>query len=135
MKTLLAVILVSTALFAQDTRRVIEPAIPSACATLEAGAYRHCRPPPGNRRGKTGYRAHTGIAGWMPSRSCGGTPVQRRTQRIFSGPLELRPGVTLALDEGTILFASRDPRLYDRTPGGWHSQARPGSTDRVVFER
>jgi len=32
---------------------------------------------------------------------------------FLSGPLELKPGVTLLVDSGVTLFASRNPRAYD----------------------
>src|ERR1019366_3527818 len=39
-------------------------------------------------------------------------------RRIFlSGPILLKPGVTLQIDANAALFASRDPRDYDLTPG------------------
>lgn len=36
---------------------------------------------------------------------------------FLTGPLSLRPGVTLLVDAGTALYASRNPRDYDLTPG------------------
>jgi polygalacturonase len=36
---------------------------------------------------------------------------------FLTGPIQLRPGVTLLVDAGTVLVASRDPRVYDLTPG------------------
>jgi polygalacturonase len=36
---------------------------------------------------------------------------------FLSGPLQLRAGVTLLVDAGVILFASRNPRDYDTRPG------------------
>jgi polygalacturonase len=36
---------------------------------------------------------------------------------FLSGPLQLRAGVTLLVDTGVILFASRNPRDYDVRPG------------------
>ena len=38
-------------------------------------------------------------------------------QTFLSGPLTLRSGVTLVVDADASLAASRDPRLYDITPG------------------
>ena len=37
---------------------------------------------------------------------------------LLTGPLTLRPGVTLVVDKNTALVASRDPRVFDTTPGG-----------------
>src|SRR5215471_256640 len=36
---------------------------------------------------------------------------------FLSGPLSMKAGVTLWIDAGTTLFASRNPRVFDRTPG------------------
>jgi polygalacturonase len=40
------------------------------------------------------------------------------TRRAFlSGPLRLKPGVTLVVDSGAIVFGSRDPKVYELSPG------------------
>jgi len=36
---------------------------------------------------------------------------------FLSGPLELREGVTLLIDKGVTLYASRNPKDFDTTPG------------------
>jgi polygalacturonase len=38
-------------------------------------------------------------------------------QVFLTGPLQLRTGVTLVVDADTVLVGSRDPRVYDLTPG------------------
>jgi polygalacturonase len=43
--------------------------------------------------------------------------AQGRKNVFITGPLTLRPGVTLVVDAHTALVASRDPRLYDLVPG------------------
>ena len=49
---------------------------------------------------------------------------------FLSGPLELKEGVTLLVDKGVTLFASRDPKDYDmpvqRMPGG-RASGGPGT--------
>jgi polygalacturonase len=42
---------------------------------------------------------------------------KRKNNVFLSGPLMLRAGVTLVISANTALVASRDPRLYDLTPG------------------
>ena len=37
---------------------------------------------------------------------------------FLSGPLELKNGVTLLVDKGVTLYASRDPKLYETRPNG-----------------
>jgi polygalacturonase len=44
-------------------------------------------------------------------------PASARTDAFLSGPLELRHGVVLVVSRGGFLFASRNPRDYDRSPG------------------
>lgn len=79
---------------AADRRHVTEPALPGAiCATLSPPtdnlqtALNHCQ------RGSTVRLA----AGYYPS-----------------GPLRIPDGISLWLDKGAILAASRNPRVYDR---------------------
>ena len=36
---------------------------------------------------------------------------------FLSGPILLRPGVTLLLDKGVTLYATRNPEYYAMTPG------------------
>ena len=36
---------------------------------------------------------------------------------FISGPIELRKGVTLLVDKGVTLYGSRDPKIYEVTPG------------------
>jgi polygalacturonase len=46
--------------------------------------------------------------------------LQRSAERLdafLSGPIQLKRGVVLVVERGTYLYASRNPRDYDRTPG------------------
>jgi polygalacturonase len=104
--------------YAQDTRTVTEPKIPAACTVLNAqltaaggktlaeadetkfdtariqDALDHCR---------------AGQAVKLVSNGA--------SNAFLAGPLQLRNGVTLVVDAGAILFASRNPRDYDISPG------------------
>ena len=103
---------------AQDTRNVKEPRLPTAtCAVLTA---RMAAP--------NGVLSDADEAAPDTKRiqdaidACGaGRAVALRADQdknvFLSAPLELRPGVTLLVDAGVALFASRDPRAYDVTPG------------------
>jgi polygalacturonase len=105
--------------FAQDTRQVTEPVIPPTCTVLTARL--------------AAVNGRSTIAPWDE-----GQPDTERIQQaldhctagqavelkaegtndaFLTGPLELRPGVTLLVDQGAILFASRNPRDYDLKPG------------------
>lgn len=102
---------------AQDARTVIEPTMPPACITLDAKLIANA-----------GTISETDEAKLDTERiqqaidHCGkGHAVALRahgTEDAFlSGPLQLRDGVTLLVDKGVTLFASRDPALYQTAPG------------------
>ena len=131
-----ALVSLAAHLTAQDTRNVSEPAIPPACVTLEADivsthgniavadeqrlstariqdAMDHCA------QGQAGSKAEAPADG---SSSQGSKSVVLRAhgkKNVFlTGPLTLRPGVVLVVAKNTALVASRDPRVFDTTPGG-----------------
>jgi polygalacturonase len=115
---------------AQDTRTVIEPKIPPACVTLQADvvanhgvialadeqklstariqdALDHCA------------AAQTGTPGpASPSTTSVILRANGKKNVFLTGPLTLRPGVALVVSKNTALVASRDPRVYDLSPGG-----------------
>jgi len=113
---------------AQDTRTVTEPVIPPACATLDA-ALTIAGP------GHSGMTLATADEGRLDTEriqkaidGCGkGKGVLLRAvpasakggaaNAFLSGPLELREGVTLIVDKGTTLFASRDAKVFETSPG------------------
>lgn len=108
-------------LLAQDTRKVVEPHIPEACVTLEAAIAA----PNGVIAEKDESRLDTArIQAAMDGCSSKGAESKAVVLRakgkkdvFISGPLTMRPGVTLVIDKDTALVASRDPRLYDIAPG------------------
>lgn len=113
----LAGLLLAGPLAAQDMRHVTEPSFPAVCVVLDA----HLSAPDGHLPAADEQRLDTAriqaaIDGCMP-----GHAVELRATRdgnvFLTGPLQLRTGVTLLVDAGTALYASRDPRLYDLTPG------------------
>ena len=114
-----ALLLVLASLFAcgQDTRNVTEPHIPAICSTLDAILSSHN----GNLREEDEARLDTArIQEAIDTCSPGKAVRLRRNEAnnvFLTGPLELRHGVTLLVDGGVILEASRDPRLYDIYPG------------------
>jgi polygalacturonase len=102
---------------AQDTRRVTEPHIPSACVTLEAdiAAAQGIISPEDERAPDTEH-----IQRAIDACTAGEAVVLRahgRRNVFLTGPITLRAGVTLVVDANTALVASRDPRLYDLSPG------------------
>jgi polygalacturonase len=112
---------------AQDTRTVTEPTVPASCAVLTASLVpvADTTVADGDERALDTERIQKAIDG------CGnGKAVVLRgagAKRAFlTGPLELKSGVTLVVDTNTILFGSRDPRLYDVTPGACGKLAQSG---------
>ena len=102
---------------AQDTRHVVQPAIPPACVVLHA----RFSAPRGRLSPAAERRLDTGRIQQAMDRCAAGHAVELRAEddrRVFlSGPLELRSGVTLVVDADTVLAASTNPRVYDLTPG------------------
>jgi len=112
---------------AQDTRTVTEPKVPASCAVLTAALV----PVADTTLADSDERALDTDRIQKASDACGnGKAVvlhSAGSKRAFlSGPLELKSGVTLVVDTNTILFGSRDPRLYDLTPGACGKLAQSG---------
>ncbi len=106
------------ALSAQDSRTVTEPRIPEACTTLDAAIAA----PKGviaekDEKALDTARIEKAMAECKPGEA---VVLRAKGKRnvFLTGPLTLRAGVTLVVDKNTILAASRDPRLYDLSPGG-----------------
>src|SRR5258708_5429928 len=105
------------ACLAQDTRNVVEPKIPQVCASLPAKfAIEHGKPPESAEQKLDTARIQEAIDHCVAGRA-----VELRSDGAFnaflSGPLELKPSVTLLVADGATLFATRNPREYDIRPG------------------
>ncbi|HXK07002.1 MAG TPA: glycosyl hydrolase family 28 protein [Verrucomicrobiae bacterium] len=116
---LFPMVLAVVALRAQDTRAVSEPVIPPACVTLTAALA-------AADNNRTIVEADeskldtTRIQQALDACPAGRAVVLKSDSAhhaFLSGPLDLRAGVALVVDAGTILFASRDARLYEVRPG------------------
>ncbi len=112
---------------AQDTRTVTEPKIPPACATLFAERVGHAEvlPPEYEKTTDTARIQHAldtckpGQAVELALGEMAMLDVSAPTPNAFlSGALELREGVTLLIDKGVTLYASRDPNDFDPDPSG-----------------
>ncbi len=104
-------------LFAQDTRTVTEPHIPRACVTLQANivSQNGIIAPADEQKLST-----TRIQDALEHCASGRAVVLRAhgQKNVFlTGPLTLRNGVTLVIDKNTALVASRDPKVYELSPG------------------
>ncbi len=117
MKPTLLFLLLAAGLCAQDTRHVSEPVIPPACTTLSAQLSVN-----GNKLADAdeGKLDTTRIQKAMDTCGAGKAVVLKTSganNAFLTGPLQLRAGVTLVVGGGATLFGSRDPRVYDTTPG------------------
>jgi polygalacturonase len=104
--------------FAQDTRKVTEPAIPPACVTLKAKIGRAGMSiAPEDESKLDTERIQAAVDGCTTGHAVVLQRASARTDAFLSGPLQLRKGVVLIVDGGAYLYASRNPRDYDRSPG------------------
>ncbi|MGB6199486.1 MAG: glycosyl hydrolase family 28 protein [Candidatus Acidiferrales bacterium] len=113
---------------AQDTRTVTEPTIPPSCATLSAEKVGHAEMLPSEYEKTTdtariqkaldactpGHAVELALGGSAPMGAAPGPAPNA----FLTGSLELREGVTLLIDKGVTLYASRDPKDFDPDPSG-----------------
>ncbi len=126
MKRLLQAGLVSLSIaFAQDLRNVTEPAIPQTCSTLAAGLS--------SEKGRLREEDERKLDTARIQQALDSCPAGRAVElkggagnAFLSGPLDLPQGVTLLVDAGVTLFASRDPRVYDMQPGACGTVSQTG---------
>jgi polygalacturonase len=117
MKTAALFLLAMFAAAAQDTRKVTEPVVPASCKTLLAGLSAQGTTLADADESKLDTRRiQDALDGCASGKAVVLKPDGARNA-FLSGPLELRRGVTLVVDGGAILLASRDPRQYDIRPG------------------
>lgn len=111
-------ILISLAASAQDTRKVSEPVIPASCVVIKAHLHASNNTLAEADEGKSdSERIQKALD------TCGaGKAVELKAwgdkNAFLSGPLELHEGVTLLIDKGVTLYASRNPKDFDTVPGG-----------------
>jgi len=102
---------------AQDTRAVIEPRIPKTCSSLTA----RLKSANGALLPADEISPDTARIQHAVDNCPHGSAVELRAagpyEAFLSGPVEMRSGVTLLVDAGATLFASRNPRDYDVKPG------------------
>jgi len=104
-------------LCAQDTRTVIEPFFPQLCTTLDAQlqSQGHTLAPTDEQKLDTA-RIQKAIDKCGKGRAVL-LHVNETNNAFLSGPLELRPEVTLIVGLGVTLYASRDPGVFAVSPG------------------
>ncbi len=114
----LLLIVPSVVLLGQDTRTVVEPSIPTACATLQARIGRAATSiAPEDETKLDTVRIQEALDKCASGQAVVLKRASSRTDAFLSGPLILRKGVVLAVERGAFLYASRNPRDYDRSPG------------------
>jgi polygalacturonase len=102
---------------AQDMRHVSQPVVPPSCLVLTAElAATGNRLPDSAENTLDTARLQSAID------KCGaGKAVELKADgahnAFLSGPIHLEEGVVLLIDKGVTLYASRNPRLYDKKPG------------------
>lgn len=109
--------LLALPLCAQDTRTVTEPHIPAACVTLNARiAAVHGVIPEADEQALDTERVQKAI----DNCTAGNAVVLKKdgVKNVFLiGPISLRSNVTLVVAANTALVASRNPRVFDVSPG------------------
>ncbi len=106
-------LLIASVAEAQDQRNVLEPVIPAVCTTLTAELASGTTP--GSISSETQLdspRIQAALnacpAGQAVELAMGGT-----NDAFLTGPITIPSGVTLLVDAGVTLYASRNPRDYD----------------------
>ena len=98
---------------AQDTRVVKEPVIPASCLVLRAKLQAvKDRVAEADESRLDTERIQKAMDGCKPGQAVELKGVGA-SNAFLTGPLELRSGVTLLIDEGVTLYGSRDPRVYE----------------------
>jgi polygalacturonase len=112
-----AALICLTCLHAQDTRNVAEPHFPPTCTVLTAdlAADKGVLPDASETATDT-TRIQAAIDKCEKGKAVALRPSGRKNVFLM-GPIELRAGVTLIVDSGAAIFASRNPRDYDIAAG------------------
>jgi len=109
--------LLASSLVAQDTRAIVEPFFPQLCATLDA----QLETSGGSLALADEQKLDTARIQKALDKCGKGRAVELHVNEddnaFLTGPLELRPEVTLIVGVGVTLFASRDPALFAVSPG------------------
>ncbi len=107
----------ASSLAAQDTRTVIEPLFPQLCTTVDAQLHTdgHSLAAPDEQKLDTA-RIQRAINKCGRGRAVM-LHVDETNNAFLSGPLVLKPDITLIVGRGVTLFASRDPAVFAVSPG------------------
>jgi polygalacturonase len=112
------VALLSASATAQDTRQVTEPKIPASCVQLPAQLRAVSdKLAESDERKLDTARIQGALDKCKPGMAVELKPSSGNNA-FLSGPLEMRTGVTLLVDEGVTLFGSRDAAVYEAATAG-----------------
>lgn len=101
------------AAWGQDTRVVNEPVIPPSCVQLGASLQAlGDRIAPADEDKLDTARIQAALDGCKPGMAVELRPASGNNA-FLTGPLEMRTGVTLLVDEGTTVYGSRDAAVYE----------------------
>ena len=103
--------------YAQDTRKVSEPKIPSSCTVLLANLTAQNSTLAEADENKADTTRIQEAMDHCPPGQAVELKANDDRNAFLTGPLQLRRGVTLLVNRGAILFGSRNPRDYDLEPG------------------
>ena len=112
---------------AQDTRNVTEPQVPPICLTLQAQLSTPERSFGNAAEDKFDTSRIQGAIERCPAGHAVELRPEGANNAFLTAPLQLKPGVVLLVDVGAILWASRNPRDYDRSPGSCGTIDHKGS--------
>jgi len=114
--------------YGQDSRTVSEPKIPPVCVKLEAKLFAASDANGGKVREEDESKLDTeriqkALDGCGVGKAVELAGAGKAGNAYLSGPLDMREGVSLLVDEGVTLYGSRDPKVYeirqpDATGGG-----------------
>ena len=126
---------VALAARAQDTRVVTEPVIPPSCAVLNAklAAVDGNKTPSDADEAKLDTGRIQEAMDTCPKGQAVVLKAAGALNAFLTGPLDLKPGVTLVVDAKTILFGSRDARLYEVNPGSCGIVSQSGRGCRAMI--
>jgi polygalacturonase len=117
-----AAIAAGASLHAQDTRQVTEPVIPPVCITLKA-AFTTAQTTSGSIESRATQstvedtsRIQQALDHCAKSHAVELAPDSGHTA-FLTGPIALRPGVTLLIDKSVTLYGSRNPTDYELSNG------------------
>ena len=97
----------------QDARQVTEPKIPAACEQLKAQIVAVSDKVAETDEQKLDTdRIQSALDKCKPGMAVE-LKLDGKKNAFLTGPLELRTGVTLLIDQGVTLFGSRDPAMYE----------------------